>query len=169
MRTIPLAISSASDGAGRPDIASCVHRNDCNCNGCARNRARIEPPAVRRSSFAILRSVLALLAVAAPALAQQKITLDEAVRRATARNPTALVAEQEIRRADGIPKEGRAPALPTLTANGIATRNDAERDLAGRPNVPLSSRSANLNLTVPLFVPQRWLAWSHAGDQVDIA
>jgi outer membrane protein len=113
--------------------------------------------------------VVALLLIAAPAFAQERLTLDEAVRRATARNPTALVAEQEIRRAEGILKEVRAPALPILTANGIATRNDAERDLAGRPVAPLSSRSANLNLTVPLFVPQRWLAWSHAGDQVDIA
>ena len=116
-----------------------------------------------------LLEAVAFLVLAAPAFAQERITLDEAVRRATARNPTALVAEQEIRRAEGILKEVRAPALPFLTANGIATRNDAERDLAGRPIAPLSSRSANLNLTVPLFVPQRWLAWSHAGDQVDIA
>ena len=116
-----------------------------------------------------LLEAIAFLVIAAPAFAQERITLDEAVRRATARNPTALIAEQEIRRAEGILKEVRAPALPFLTANGIATRNDAERDLAGRPIAPLSSRSANLNLTVPLFVPQRWLAWSHAGDQVDIA
>ena len=116
-----------------------------------------------------LLEAVAFLVLAAPAFAQERITLDEAVRRATARNPTALVAEQEIRRAEGILKEVRAPALPILTANGIVTRNDAERDLAGRPIAPLSSRSANLNLTVPLFVPQRWLAWSHAGDQVDIA
>src|SRR5882724_11136096 len=116
-----------------------------------------------------LLDAVALLLIAAPAFAQERITLDEAVRRATARNPTALVAEQEIRRAEGILKEVRAPALPILSANAIATRNDAERDLAGRPIAPLSSRSANVNLTVPLFVPQRWLAWSHAGDQVDIA
>jgi len=116
-----------------------------------------------------LLDAVALLLIAAPAFGQEKITLDEAVRRATARNPTALIAEQEIRRAEGILKEVRAPALPILSANAIATRNDAERDLAGRPIAPLSSRSANVNLTVPLFVPQRWLAWSHAGDQVDIA
>jgi outer membrane protein len=110
-----------------------------------------------------------LLAVAPAAAAQERLTLEEAVRRATARNPTALVAEQEIRRAEGILKEARAPSLPVLTANAVATRNDAERDLAGRPVAPLTSRSANLSLIVPLFAPQRWLSWARAGEQVDIA
>jgi outer membrane protein len=116
-----------------------------------------------------LPELVGLLLVAAPAFAQEKLTLEEAVRRAVARNPTALIAEQEIRRAEGILKEARAPSLPFLGANALATRNDAERDLAGRPIAPLSSRSANLNLTVPLFAPQRWLSWAHAGEQVDIA
>jgi len=46
----------------------------------------------------MLRSVLALLTVAASALGQERLTLEDAVRRAIARNPTALIAEQEIRR-----------------------------------------------------------------------
>ena len=116
-----------------------------------------------------LRKLAGLLLIAAPAIAQEKLTLEEAVRRAVARNPTALIAEQEIRRAEGILKEARAPSLPILTANAVATRNDAERDLAGRPVSPLSSRAANITLSVPLFAPQRWLAWSHASEQVDIA
>lgn len=117
-----------------------------------------------------LRKLAGLLLIAAPALAQERLTLDEAVRRAVARNPTALIAEQEIRRAEGILKEARAPSLPLLSANAVAIRNDAERDLPGRGAVaPLSSRSANLTLSLPLFAPQRWLAWSHAGEQVDIA
>jgi outer membrane protein TolC len=116
-----------------------------------------------------LRKLAGLLLIAAPALAQEKLTLEEAVRRAVARNPTSLIAEQEIRRAEGILKEARAPSLPVLSANAAATRNDAERDLVGRTVAPLSSRSANLTFSLPLFAPQRWLAWSHAGEQVDIA
>lgn len=116
-----------------------------------------------------LRKLVGLLLIAAPALAQEKLTLEEAVRRAVARNPTSLIAEQEIRRAEGILKEARAPSLPFLTVNAAAIRNDAERQLGGRVFAPLSSRTANLNLTIPLFAPQRWLAWAHAGEQVDIA
>ena len=117
-----------------------------------------------------LRNVLALLAAAAPALAQEKITLEEGVRRATARNPTALIAEQEIRRAEGILREARAPALPFLSANGTGTRLDAARTTTSSGVlVARESIAANVVLSMPLFAPQRWLAWAHAGEQVDIA
>ena len=124
---------------------------------------------MRRTRFAILHGVLALLAAVAPALAQEKITLEEAVRRATARNPTALVAEQEIRRAEGLLREARAPALPFLSANGTGTRLDSARTSSGGVLVARESIAANATLSMPLFAPQRWLAWAHAGEQVDIA
>jgi outer membrane protein TolC len=111
--------------------------------------------------------VPALLATAA--LAEEKITLEEAVRRATARNPTALIAEQEIRRAEGLLKEARAPALPFLSANGIGTRLDRDRTSSGSVLVARESIAGNVTLSMPLFAPQRWLAWAHAGEQVDIA
>src|ERR671935_1326729 len=116
-----------------------------------------------------LRSLAAILALAAPALAQERITLQEAVRRAIARNPTALIAEQEIRRAEGILKEARAPALPLLTANGVGTRLDSARATSSGVLVARESLAANLQLSLPLIAPQRWLAWAHAGEQVDIA
>ena len=117
----------------------------------------------------LLRSVMALAAIAAPAFAQEKLTLEEAVRRAVARNPTSLVAEEEIRRAEGILKEAGAPSLPFLTANAVGTRLDHAR---GTTTPPLAARdqfNANLQVSVPLFAPQRWLSWAHAGEQVDIA
>jgi outer membrane protein TolC len=117
-----------------------------------------------------LRKLVGLLCIAAPALAQEKISLEEAVRRAVARNPTSLIAEQEIRRAEGILKEARAPALPFLTANGVATRLDSERGTPASGVVANRDQlSANVQLSLPLFAPQRWLAWAHAGEQVDIA
>ena len=117
-----------------------------------------------------LRNVLALFLAAAPVVAQEKITLEEAVRRATARNPTSLIAEQEIRRAEGILREARAPALPFLSANGTGTRLDSARTTTSSGTlVARESIGANLSLSMPLFAPQRWLAWAHAGDQVDIA
>jgi outer membrane protein TolC len=121
-----------------------------------------------------LRSLAAILALAAPALAQERITLQEAVRRAIARNPTALIAEQEIRRAEGILKETRAPSLPLLSATGVGTRFDQRRCSPATPCdttplVPRDQLSANVQFSVPLFAPQRWLAWAHADDQVDVA
>src|SRR5207248_11337167 len=169
MRTMPLAISSRRDDAGRSTSTTGLHLNDCDCNGCACNRTRVEPAAVRQTRFAMLRSVLALLTVAASALGQERLTLEDAVRRAIARNPTALIAEQEIRRAEGLLREARAPALPFLSANGAGTRLDSARTSSAGVLVARESLAANLTLSMPLIAPQRWLAWAHAGDQVDIA
>ena len=120
----------------------------------------------------LLRSRSAVFALLLPfaARAVEKLTLEEAVRRALQHNVTAQVAAQEIRRAEGIVKEVRAPGLPQLTGNAIGTRLDADRRLstgalvAGRDQL-----SANLQLLLPIFAPQRWLAWAHADEQVDVA
>jgi outer membrane protein len=123
--------------------------------------------------------VLLVLAVAAPV---ERVTFDEAVRRATARNPNLEVAIREIDRAHGIMREVRAAALPTLYGNAIATRIDSARTTstltlngAGTPVAttatvqPRDSAQGNLQLTLPLVVPQRWVQWSHAAENVDIA
>ncbi|TMA29785.1 MAG: TolC family protein [Deltaproteobacteria bacterium] len=116
-----------------------------------------------------MRTLLLSLLLAAPALAQEKLTLDEAVRRALIRNSSAVIAQQEILRAEGILREQRAPSLPILTGNAVDTRIDSARSLAGRTLTPLVSLNANLTLTVPLIAPQHWVQWSHASDQVGVA
>jgi outer membrane protein TolC len=110
--------------------------------------------------------------------AAEKISLTEAVRRALARNPTAVVAMQEIRRADALLVESRAASMPSLMLNGIITRLDSDRLLtspgtaatATAPAVPATSRNispenqqaANLLLNVPLVSPRTWTQWSEA-------
>ena len=122
----------------------------------------------------VLLELAALVLAAAPAFSappappMERLTLEEAVRRAIARNPTALIAEEEIHRAEGIVKEVRAGSFPTLTANAAATRIDDTRTV-GSVVTPLNYRNANVNLTIPVFAPQRWLAWKNSGAQVEIA
>lgn len=109
------------------------------------------------------------------AVAEERITLGEAVRRALAKNPSAQVAAAEIRRMEALETEVRAGWFPTLTGNGVYTRLDADRTLAGSPGTPArviagaDQLSANLTLSVPLVYPQRWAAWSHAQDNADVA
>src|SRR6266478_8930933 len=45
-------------------------------------------------------------------------TLDQAILTALQRNPTLLIAEQEIKRTQGVIIQIRAQALPNITANG---------------------------------------------------
>ena len=114
---------------------------------------------------AISRSLLLLALASAPALAQEKLTLAEAVRRALIRNSSAVIAGQEIARAQAIVEEVRAPALPILSGNAVATRLDHARGVF----IPRDQLNANLSLSLPLLAPARWLAWSHAEDQVRVA
>ena len=114
---------------------------------------------------ATLRRAFLMLLASAPALAQEKLTLAEAVRRALIRNSSAVIARQEIARAQAIVEEVRAPALPILTGNAVATRLDHARGTF----TPQSQLNANLSLTVPLLAPARWVAWSHAADLVRVA
>ncbi len=114
----------------------------------------------------------ALLLCGAAARAQPaRIAFPDAVQRAVARNTAVQIALQEISRAHGIMREVRSAAIPTLTANGLYTRLDADRTTAGTGTViqPRNGWSGNLSLAVPLIAPQRWVQWEHASEQVDVA
>ncbi|HVI74962.1 MAG TPA: TolC family protein, partial [Anaeromyxobacteraceae bacterium] len=99
----------------------------------------------------------------------EAVTFDEAIRRAAAQSPQAIIAAQEIRRADALLTETRAAALPFLGANASYTRLDAARTSGASTLVAQDSFNANLLFQVPLLAPSRWAAWSHAADQVDVA
>src|SRR3954468_3674736 len=138
-------------------------------------------PLVKRQSMSPRRNMIArnaaaalLLAVppassAQPRPAPARITLDEAVRRAISRNTSVEIAVAEIQRAHALLREVRSFALPTITGSGAATLLDAARASNGIEVQPRTSLTGNVQLVVPLVVPQRWVNWSHASEQVDIA
>jgi outer membrane protein TolC len=107
--------------------------------------------------------------------AYEKISLTEAVRRSLVRNPTAVVAFQEIKRAEALLTEVRAASMPSLMANGLLTRLDNDRLLLasqGPPptykNIsPKNQQAANLLLNVPLIAPRSWTQWSEASANLD--
>jgi outer membrane protein TolC len=83
-----------------------------------------------------------------------------------AQTTSVVVAMEEIRRAEALVREARAASLPTLTGNGAYTRLDDDRERNGIPIASKDQLSANLTLTVPLVVPQKWAQWSHASTNV---
>jgi len=56
--------------------------------------------------------------VATDSSAPRRFTLNEAILTALQRNPTLLIAEQEIKRTQGVIIQIRAQILPQITANG---------------------------------------------------
>lgn len=109
----------------------------------------------------------------------ERISLTEAVRRALARHPTALIAAQEIKRAEALLVEVRAASLPSLTANGVLTRLNSDRvlmqtDAKTGERVPViigakDQQSGNLVLNLPLLAPRAWMTWSEASAGVSNA
>jgi outer membrane protein len=98
----------------------------------------------------------------------ERLPLGEAVRRSLARNPTAVVAAQEIARAEALVREARSGSLPILTANGTYTRLDDDRTFSGRVIAARDQISGNVQLIVPVVAAQRWVQWSHASTNVDV-
>jgi outer membrane protein TolC len=107
-----------------------------------------------------------IVLAAAPAAAQELPTVgwQEALDRALARNPSAVVAQQEIARAEGLVQEARSGWLPNLSANGLYTRRDSARYSNGAVIAPLDQWNGNLQLVVPLLAPPAWANDWHARD-----
>jgi outer membrane protein len=103
--------------------------------------------------------------------AYEKISLGEAVRRALARHPTAVVAAQEVKRSQALLAQARAASLPAVALTGTLTRLDADRIFSGTTRViaAQNQQSANLNLSVPLIAPRAWTVWSEASANVNTA
>lgn len=98
---------------------------------------------------------------ALPAL--ERISLEEAVARALANNPTTAVAAREIARADALVRQARAAALPTLSGNAAAIRLDRDRVTAtGLKVADANQLTGNVTLTVPLLAPLAWTAVDRA-------
>jgi outer membrane protein TolC len=103
------------------------------------------------------------------AASPMKVTWREALTRALAQNPSAIVAAQEIERASGLVRQARAGWLPTLSANGSYLRLDAVRTSGGVVTVPLNGWNGSLTATLPLVAPLAWVADAHARDNREVA
>jgi outer membrane protein TolC len=98
-----------------------------------------------------------------------RVTFDAAVKLALARNPTAQVADEEIRHARALMEQVRSASLPTLYGYGTYTKLDSARLSGGVVAIPGSYLNLNVTLNAPLIYPKGWIQWSQAGDQIDVA
>lgn len=105
-------------------------------------------------------ALVALAAAPAPEPSLPRITLEQAVSQALARNVQSLVAAEEVARAEALVEQARAPSFPTLLGNGTYTRLDAERT----PGAGQNQVSGNVTAAVPVVAPQRWMQWSRAAE-----
>lgn len=105
----------------------------------------------------------------APAAAPQRVTFDEAMRRALARNPSVELAQQEIRRSQALVEQVRAAWLPALNAGAAYGRLDSDRVFGDRVLQNADSFNASLSASIPLVTPRAWVASARADEGVGLA
>jgi outer membrane protein TolC len=106
-----------------------------------------------------------------PAYAQniERITFEEAVRRAVTNNPTIAQAAAGILRAEALLQQVRAQSLPRFDANAVTTAIGPVPTFAGRSITPRTQVDAGIGASLPLLAPVSWAQWKQAADQVTVA
>ncbi len=132
----------------------------------------------RRSSRtlakAVSRTVIAILILGSPALAQtpppmESVTLEEAVERALKNNPTIAQASQGVLRAEALLQQTRAATRPNVNATFSNAVVDTERRFDDVVTQPRSQATLSANFAVPVLAASRWAATTQARDQIEIA
>ena len=117
----------------------------------------------------------AALSLAASAGAQpapspvERVTFEEAVRRAIERNPSVGQAEQAILRTEALLDQARSVFRPTVNGAVGTTMLDAARGFDGNITQPRTQSSFGATGSYPLLAASRWAAAKQARDQVGIA
>jgi outer membrane protein TolC len=131
--------------------------------------ARFRPKIAAALVWAFILALASTVAYAQEAPKTIRVTWQQALDRAAARNPSAYIAQQEIARADALVREARAGWLPILAGNGSYVRLDSARAFAGTVTTPIAQWNGNLQLTVPLVAPSAWANDWHAQDNRTLA
>ena len=104
-----------------------------------------------------------------PPTPAERVTFDEAIARATSRNPSAAIAAAGILRAEALLAQARSSA--GLQINGNVTSTTLNRSVAfeGTTVTPRSSVTGTLDLRYPLYAPAVWARRVEAQDSVEVA
>ena len=98
-----------------------------------------------------------------------KVSFDEALKRALAKNPQIKSAFGDVRRSEALVEQARGAWLPVLNGNGTFTRLDNDRVLNDRVILAADQLNANLTLGVPIIASRAWAAHARAKENVDVA
>jgi outer membrane protein TolC len=148
-------------------------------------RQRCEGATVRRCEGAIVRGcegatvcrrafvMLLLGLIAWPALAAaqtiERITFDEAIRRATTNNPTIQQAAAGILRAEALLQQVTSRTRPSLDASVGLDVIDPVTSFDGTNITPRAQSATSATFRAPIWTPLAWAQRVQAADQVIVA
>ncbi|HUE86361.1 MAG TPA: TolC family protein [Vicinamibacterales bacterium] len=118
--------------------------------------------------------VLVCLCVAGAAGAQppaaiERVTFDDAVRRALENNPNVVEAAQAILRADTLLQQARTVYRPTVSGSVTTTVLDAARGFDEFVTQPRTQSLLGASVSYPVLAAARWAQQAQADDQIRVA
>ena len=126
----------------------------------------------RSKTRCILSTIGVLATVIAGGLSAQtveRLSFDDAVRRAITSNPTVQQATADILQAEAVALQVRSQSLPTIAAAVATNVIDPITRFSGSAISPRTQAVTTADMFVPLVVPARWAEWSHAEDEVIVS
>jgi len=110
----------------------------------------------------------ATLAAQTPATAE-RVTFDEAIRRAVEKNPSSAIAAAGILRAEALLSDARSASRVQVNGNVTTTTLNSGVEFQGSTVTPRNQLSAGLDVRLPLYAPARWARTAQAADAKRVA
>src|SRR5439155_9852321 len=96
------------------------------------------------------------VAAAQTPVAAERVTFDEAIRRAVEKNPSAAIAAAGILRAEGLLMDARSASRLQVNGTVTTTTLNTGVEFQGTTVTPRNSLLATGDIRLPLFAPARW-------------
>ena len=109
------------------------------------------------------------VAHAQPPMAIERVTFDDAIRRALERNPTIVESAQAILRADALLQQARTVYQPTVSGSVTTTVLDGDRGFDDFVTQPRTQSLLGASASYPVLAAARWAQQAQALDQIRVA
>jgi outer membrane protein TolC len=119
--------------------------------------------------WAVVFLCLSSLAHAQAPPAIERVTFEEAVRRALEKNPDIAEASQAILRAEALLQQVNTVYRPTINGNVTTTVIDAERGFNEFVTQPQTQSLLGVSVSYPVLAASRWAQRAQTEDQIRVA
>jgi outer membrane protein TolC len=109
------------------------------------------------------------IAAAQTPVPTERVTFDEAIRRAVEKNPSAAIAAAGILRAEGLLLDARSASRLQVNGTVTTTTLNTGVEFEGTTVSPRNSLTASADIRLPLFAPVRWARMAQAADTKRVA
>lgn len=124
---------------------------------------------VRRVLGGVTSLVLAAGVASAQPVPTERVTFDEAIKRAIEKNPNSAIAAAGILRADALLTEARSAARLQVNGNVTTTTLNRGVEFDGATVTPRNQLNGSLDVRYPLYAPVRWAQRAQAEDTKQVA